>query len=208
MSERITPYNEIRDKLRTGDRLDFISPGLIGKTISLFSARTHTTIIVRLREYEGEEKRRFFLEADAIRGFSLTRVSKRLEGYRGKIWWTPLRPEFEEARRYIGTEAFGMVGTRYDIEGLFGNLGGHVPEGIAALFCSEAVWIATRKGVIASNDPELAERVGADWMTINYKAARPGDFLNFDNTYLDPVRIAIESDKMPKPWPEPEEGDL
>lgn len=191
MTESIIPYNEIRDKLRTGDRLDFISYSPIGYLIRLASKRTHTAIIVRLRDYEGQEKRRFFLEADGLKGFTPALLSKRLEGYRGKAWWTPLRPEFEEARRLIGTKAFGMIGTRYDYAGLLKSALGHVSEDVNALFCSEAVWSAVRRGVLAGRDADLGDRVWNDWSKIKYKAAWPGDFLKFTETYLPPVRIAI-----------------
>ena len=202
MTEQIIPYSEIRDKIRTGDRLDFISPGPIGWLIRLATPRTHTAIIVRLRDYEGKKKRRFFLEADGIKGFSLALLSDRLDGYKGKAWWTPLRPGLDEARPYIGTAAFGMIGKKYDYVGLAKSALGHVSEGMNSLFCSEAVWAATRNGVMASPRPQdrteerhlnrFTGRVIRDWEKIHYMAAWPGDFLKFTETYLPPVRIAME----------------
>jgi hypothetical protein len=185
----LTAYNKIKDSMHTGDVVHFAGNDILGRTIRLFTPRSHTALVIRLKDYEGDEKRRFILEANGIHGISLQLLSKRLAEYNGRAWWQPLRPEFESARRYVGTKAFGLLGTKYDYAGLFRSALGRVSESMSALFCSEFAWAVIRQGIedTVRNGTDGSDRryssMYSDWKKIDCKAAWPGDFAKFTETF-------------------------
>jgi len=182
-------YYSCRDDMSTGDVILYESDDPIGRAIRLFTPKSHTSLVVRLRDYEGKEKRRFILEANAIHGIIPVLLSKKLENYSGRAWWYPLRPEFEPVRRHIGTWAFGQIGVKYDFGGLFLSALGRVSESARALFCSEFAFAADREGVegaILDGIPQARDcynLIFNDWEKIKFKAAWPGDFEKFTGTY-------------------------
>ncbi|MBN1830276.1 MAG: hypothetical protein JW884_14180 [Deltaproteobacteria bacterium] len=203
MKNDLTKYNAVRDDLHTGDVITFAGSGLVSLVIRLATQRSHVALVVRLRDYEGDEKRRFILEANGIHGISLHLLSSRLREYSGKAWWLQLREEFSPVRPYIGTWAFAQIGTSYDYPGLFLNALGRVSDNARAYFCSEYAWLAIRQGMSKAaavsflnasheSDYEMADlrqRIFRDFKRIGMKAARPGDFLKFTSTFKPEVPI-------------------
>ena len=188
-------YLEVRDKMRTGDEITFAGDDLVGRIIRLATKRSHVAKVIRLYDYDVNEKRVYILEAHGIHGISLHLLSERLKEYNGKAWWQPLRPEFEPVRKHIGAWSFMQLGKKYDVIGLFKNALSRVSEGLRALFCSEFCWMATRKGTenAARDGVEGARDLVAwtlkDWAKIGKKAAWPGDFHEFYNTYDAEIRL-------------------
>ena len=185
----LTTYRRKRDDMHTGDVILFSSDDILGRAIRLFTSRSHVSLVVRLPDYEGREKRRFVLEAHAIHGVVPVLLSKKLENYNGRAWWQPLRDEFDLVRRHIGTWAFAQIGKKYDYPGLLASALGHVSENAGAFFCSEFAFMAARCGAgnaLRDGVPgsvSLLERISRDHRKIEFEAAWPGDFLQFSHTY-------------------------
>ncbi|MBN1495925.1 MAG: hypothetical protein JXA07_04095 [Spirochaetes bacterium] len=195
MKNDLAKYNDISDRLHTGDMITFAGAGLVSWIIRVATKRSHIALVIRLKDYEGDEKRRFMLEAHGLHGISLHLLSGRLEEYSGKAWWLPLKDEFEPVRPFIGSWAFAQLGTHYDYPGLLLNALGRVSESSRAYFCSEFAWRAIRGGVKraamggVSEASELMQAIWKDSSRINMKAPRPGDFLRFTNVFGKEVPI-------------------
>jgi hypothetical protein len=140
----LSKYMEVREEMKTGDMLEWASPGIIGKLIRWRTGEySHTSGIIRLSEYEGKPRRRYHLEAQE-KGFYPATLSTEVETYEGHIWWYPLKDEYSLMRGAIGEKALSMVGVGYDFLSLFKNVLGRVNVNVKKLFCSEAWFIIYR----------------------------------------------------------------
>lgn len=135
-------YNIIKDKMLTGDLLLWRANSLLGMAIRHFSKaeENHASLVMHFEQYEGGEHRRFTTEA-LRNGIVLNLLSKQLEQYDGKVWWYPLKDEWESRRAMIGTNALKYIGTPYDYGSLFRNAFGKVNADARRLFCSEYCFI-------------------------------------------------------------------
>jgi len=137
-------YYKVQHLIRTGDHLGWKSSGIVGKLIRLKTGNTinHSSMAIRLN-YEGLEKRRYDVGA-LNRGIEFHMLSRMLEKYNGKVWWYPLKNEYNELRPKIAMKAFEFIDTPYDYGNLFKNVLGRVSTNLAKLFCSEfynlALW--------------------------------------------------------------------
>jgi hypothetical protein len=132
-------YREFSPHMKSGDLIEFASPGPIGKAIRAVTKKkvNHTAIVIR-SDIKGIEERRWMLEAD-LGGLEPELISKVLPNYSG-AWWSPLKPEFEDKRDAIVAWAIIQMVVkkrRYDFGSLFKNLLGHVNLDAARFFCSE-----------------------------------------------------------------------
>jgi len=139
----MTLYDQIKNQMKTGDVLqwhhdDFLGGWIRRKTKSFWN---HSSLVIRLQEYEGAESRRWTQEA--VTPFvGLTFLSKKLESYKGEVWWFPLKDEWEEKRIEIGAKALTFVGvTPYDRKGIVKQLFMRTSIQYRQLFCSEDVEI-------------------------------------------------------------------
>jgi hypothetical protein len=132
-------YKEFRDQMRTGDLLQWSSNSLIGTAIRwrTKSEYSHSSLVIRLKEYEGLERRVFTAESLEGSGCGLKLLSRRIEEYDGKVWWFPLDPKYNSLRQAIGEAAFERMGIPYDYESLIKQLIAKVSTEAHALFCSE-----------------------------------------------------------------------
>jgi len=139
----LSPYNVVRDKMKTADLLLWQSNGIIGQLIQLYtkSPYNHASLVIRLAEYEGLERRRYTTEA-LRHGVVLNLLSRRLEHQNGHVWWFPLKDEWNDKRQLIGERALSYVGIPYDFKGILRFLFGPVSVDVTAIFCSELVAIA------------------------------------------------------------------
>jgi hypothetical protein len=154
----INIYDSVKDDMKTGDILYWRTNSLIG---ALIRAKTggvgnHISQIIRLAEYEGEERRRYHTEA-LERGVYPNLLSQRIKEFSGSVWWLPLKEEWDLKRIGIGIRMAEMWGTEYDYASLFWQLIGKVNTDARQLFCSEFAWKALGFGGIAPNPKELAE---------------------------------------------------
>lgn len=158
-------YNTIRNDMKTGDMLAWRSDSLIGKTIrwktipSGISSDSplsvnHVSGILRLKEYEGLQRRVFISEA-LENGTVLNLLSKRLEEFKGCVWWYPLKRSWDAERQAIGERALQYIGIKYDYKSIFEQLFGSVSVDVKKLFCSEYYYKSLGFNGIAPNPYQL-----------------------------------------------------
>jgi len=138
----LTAYESVKDAMKTGDLLQWRSNSLIG---SLIRWRTksnvnHSSLVLRLSEYEGLERRRFTTEA-LEHGTVLNYLSRRLEQFDGEVWWYPLKDEWNEKRQAVGECALSLIGIPYDYQSIMHQIFGKVSADARSLFCSEYCFI-------------------------------------------------------------------
>ena len=138
----LNKYNLVRDQMRTGDLLQWRSNSLLGKLIRWKTGAkvNHSSLVIRMKEYEGLERRVFTTEA-LEHGIILNLLSKRLQDHAGSVWWYPLKVYMNEKRQSIGEEAFRYMGIGYDYLSLFKQIIGKVNVDAKKLFCSEYVYL-------------------------------------------------------------------
>lgn len=139
----LTKYNAIKDQMKTGDLLQWNSSSIIGWLIrwKTGSDVNHSSLVIRLSEYEGLERRRFTHEA-LEHGVILNLLSRRLDQFAGKVWWYPLKDEWDERRQRIGELALAWTGVPYDYRSIADQLIASVSAEATALFCSEMCFLA------------------------------------------------------------------
>jgi len=137
----------VKDQMRTGDLLQWRSNSLIGALIRWRTKATvnHSSLVLRLSEYEGTERRRYTTEA-LENGTVLNFLSRRLEQFDGEVWWYPLKEEWNERRQAIGECALSLIGIPYDYKSIAAQIFGKVSADARALFCSEYCFICYGMG--------------------------------------------------------------
>jgi hypothetical protein len=151
-------YDQVKNEMGTGDILYWRSNSLVGKLIRWRTGGegNHISQIIRIAECEGEDGRRYHTEA-LERGVYANLLSTRLNNFKGKVWWLPLKPEWDSKRIEIGIRMASMWGTEYDFKSLFWQILGKVSSDAEQLFCSEFAWLALGYTGTAPNPKELAE---------------------------------------------------
>jgi hypothetical protein len=138
----LSAYEAVKDQMKTGDMILWSHNSLIGKLIEGFSHAnvSHASLVIRLQEYEGLERRRFHMEATG-KGVYPNLLSRALAHYDGEAWWYPLKDEWDSSRQAIGEKAFQWLGVDYDFEGTLRNAWEKVKADPTKLFCSEYVFL-------------------------------------------------------------------
>jgi hypothetical protein len=155
-------YHKIQKYIRSGDLIEWRSNTIIGALIRLRTGRgvNHSSLAIRFES--GGELRRHIIEA--MTTIELNLMSERIKSHRGKVFWYPLRREFDSRRPAIREWALQQRGKVYDYGGFFKSLFGRVSMDARLFFCSEFVaWGLTVVGII--DCPECAP-----W---------PGEFIRF-----------------------------
>ncbi len=136
-------YDRVKDELRTGDLIQWGAHDLLGAIIQgvTHSDVSHSSLVIRLTEYEGLERRRFTTEA-LRHGVVLNLLSRRLENHSGAAWWYPLKDEWNDKRQAIGERALSFVGIPYDFKSIAKFLFTRVSADARAIFCSELAFIS------------------------------------------------------------------
>ena len=134
-------YNAVKNDLRTGDLILWQAHNVIGRIIQLFtrSSISHASLVIRLAEYEGTERRRFTTEAVGS-GVMLTLLSRKLE-HGTVVWWYPLLDSWNDRRQEIGEKALSYIGVPYDFKSIFKFLFTEISADAKAIFCSELAFI-------------------------------------------------------------------
>jgi hypothetical protein len=148
----LTLYNLHREDMRTGDLLTYRTRGVISTLIHLWSADNHAGLVLAPTEFEGEQHRRWTLEA--VGGGARTAyLSDVLEHLHGQAYWHALKPEYDAFRNVIGCFAFSKSGaTKYDFKSLLQMAFGVVSADVAKLICSEYVFLSWREaGIVQGN---------------------------------------------------------
>jgi uncharacterized protein YycO len=133
-------YYTYRDKMQTGDLIQWSGCGIISGLIKLisWSKFNHSSIVIRPSELGVFKDRRFILEA-LESGIVVRLLSERIRTYGGHAWWYPLKDDFMDIREDLGKWALDKEGTPYDFGSLFKNIFGHVSADAREFFCSEFV---------------------------------------------------------------------
>lgn len=153
----LTEYNKYKGEMRTGDVLLWHTDSLLGSAIQHFTKSNvnHASMVLAMKEYEGEEKRRFIIEA-MPEGTVLNLLSRRLEKQKGQCWWLPLQDDWtDNLRNIIGQRMLGYIGIDYDYPSLLANAVCHVEADPTELFCSEIVYLGLGFQGIAPRPNEL-----------------------------------------------------
>jgi hypothetical protein len=140
---KIDKYNEVKGEMKTGDLLQWKSNSIIGAAIrwKTNSFVNHSSLVLKLEDYEGIEKRRFTTEA-LEHGIILNYLSRRLEQFDGEVWWYPLKEDDHKYRDRIGEIALSLIGVPYDYKSIFRQVFGAVSTDARRLFCSEYCYLA------------------------------------------------------------------
>lgn len=174
MKDKLKMYLTCRHILKTGDCILWQSNSIIGWLIRRFSKANvnHASLVISLGEYGNLIDRRFLLEALGP-GIVLRLLSRRLMKFSGKVWWYPLKDEYNDNRDKIGEWALMEVGVSYDYKSLFRNIIGHVSANAKEFFCSEYCFIGWKESGISLKGT---------------KAPRPGDIPKL-GIFKKPIRI-------------------
>ena len=151
-------YQDYRPFLHDGDILEWSSDAIIGRLIQLFAKTdvNHTSGVIRMKQYEDDPGDRVFTTEAISHGVSLTYLSRALQGCRKRVYWLPLKPEYDKYRRDIARAQLSMVGVPYDYQNLFKSALGRVSTNAKRLFCSEMIgWSLEQAGVIPKQPSAL-----------------------------------------------------
>lgn len=171
--DKLSLYKLYRKEMKSGDLLEWGSASLIGGLIRLFTRKkvNHSSLLLNLDTFSGLKNRRFVLEA-LEHGIELNLMSMRLEDFKGKVYWSALKPEYDGCRDQIASWALDKVGTDYDYRSLFANMFGMVNQDAKKFFCSEFYHMALfNAGILPGG-----------------VASRPGEFEKY-MIHEPPVRI-------------------
>ena len=94
---RYVDYSSVREKMRPGDVIAFAGKGWVSHIIKLFtrSKVSHVGVVLNIDELG----RVMVMESTTLngkRGVQINRMSRRLEQYKGNVWWLPLSPAVRE----------------------------------------------------------------------------------------------------------------
>lgn len=175
----LSDYYMARDRIRTGDPIQFASDTGIGKVIQWWtkSEVNHTAMAIRFKDFEEEVDRVFIIEA-LEHGLQLSSLSERLKTQKGRAYWLPLNEQFNLIRKKIGGNGLLYLGNRikYDYQGcILGNMFGRAKKDATKLFCSEAFWLFVEKAVLECSDTSLQEIVIHANKYLNGEAPTPAD---------------------------------
>lgn len=165
---KLDSYYANRDRMKTGDVLQWDSDTLLGDGIQARKGGdvNHTGLVIRLQEYEGEERRVFTLES-LENGVVLNLLSRRLEQFDGHVYFIPLKDDYDPQRGKIGERALSCVGIPYDYPAIIKECFGNAKMDMTRLFCSEAAWYAlTGKTTGEAPDPVELEEYLSDWFIL------------------------------------------
>lgn len=149
-------YEQHRYKIGTGDALQWKSFTPLGWLIRLFAKPdeskldipeynvNHTSLAITFSEYD--QDRRYTTEA-LEHGIDLNMLSRRLQEYRGKVYWLPLKLKYNHCRRDIGKIALSHMGIGYDYKALVKQIYSRVRPDKKSLYCSEHYFIAVSGGL-------------------------------------------------------------
>jgi len=154
----LTRYRAVKEQMKTGDLLQWRSNSTVGTLICWWTGYevSHSSLILRLSEYEGEERHRFTTEAIS-KGTVLSLLSRRLEHFDGNLWWYPLKEDWDKKRTFIGEMALGLIGIKYDYKNLLKQIFGKISADIEQLWCSEYVYVCYGYSGIAPYPGELSK---------------------------------------------------
>lgn len=146
-------YNIHKHEMKSGDCILWQSSrSCIGWLIQRFTSCNHASLIIRPEEFGPFKDRRFVMEAVG-KGVVLRLLSEHFREFHGRVYWYPLKDEFDFARGNIADWAIAQEGTPYDYGSLFRQLFGRVSADIELFFCSEFCYFGWKENGIPVDCP-------------------------------------------------------
>lgn len=206
MKER--DYEEIRDRMRPGDIVAFGGKGIISNGIKIVTGCNVSHVAMVLSSSQLAEMPMVLLAestslGDGFAGVQFNRLSDRLRGYEGEVWWLPLNkvvrgcldiPKLaaflvsQKGKKY---DALQALGSGVDIE-VFGHEILENNEDLSKLFCSEYNTAAFEDNFGMRQFMLDAGRSAWTFFDINASEQTPFDVVKFP-IYQDPVQICGEA---------------
>jgi hypothetical protein len=191
MTEGIELYQQYRDRIRTGDLVEWKSFKPIGYAIRSITKENvnHTSGAIWMHSVENafhgvsDPEMRLYVGEAIANGFRSTFLSKEISTFDGEVYWVPLKPEYDHKRLEIIRNVHALEGRPYDYKSLIQNLWRRVPLDATKPYCSEAWHIALVKSGLLESDfsptgKPKDKRCGL----------RPGEFYK-TGLFLNPIRI-------------------
>jgi len=145
-------YDLHRPQMKTGDLLTYETDGIVSSLIHFWSKANHAGLVLAPKEFEGEENRRWTLEAVGG-GVRTAYLSNVLAHIHGRCFWHSLKPEFDAKRSEIGAWALCQSGVaKYDFWSLIKYPFKLVSADLNRLLCSEYVFLSWRESGIVTGD--------------------------------------------------------
>jgi hypothetical protein len=145
----IGPYLERRYLIKCGGALEWQSETALGKSIRLVTGYNvnHVSQVITFKDfYEDKPIRIYTLEA-LSHGIELNLLSRRLEEFKGKVYWLPLKDKYFSYNNEISRLGLERIGLPYDFNSIKKILfkviffGSHnIRSNLDKLFCSEYVF--------------------------------------------------------------------
>lgn len=173
-------YKDIRAKMQTGDLIAFSGNSKASKMIKwkTDSHISHVGIVYRndgdrvvIIESTSKSTNEDIMLKEYVKGVQQQYLSKRIEGYNGKVYWKPLEKTIShfnnmmlwlhnthgKRTKYDSLQAFGAGIDFWDDFGIFKN-----ERDYGKLFCSELVSKALQVGNVISEDINPSEETPDD----------------------------------------------
>lgn len=174
-------YKEIRPLVKNGDALEWRSETLLGKAIRLVTGYdvNHVSQIITFKEFYQDKPLRIYTLEALSHGIELNLISRRFKEFKGKVYWLPLKDEYNDKRLEISRRGLERIGIPYDYSAIkkiffkvlfFGNHA--IKSSIDKLYCSEYVFDNAKDAGLPFND-EFKDRVpvpGEMFLTGFYKS--------------------------------------
>ena len=144
MNANLPLYQNNRKWMRTMDLLQWQSHSILGVLIRMKGGGANHSGAALIFEILGQTR---YMTGESLGGgFYPNYLSRRLQGYKGKVWWHRVLPEFEQYRQGAAEWVADMIGIKYDYGSLLMNALCHTSADARELFCSEAYFLAWRDG--------------------------------------------------------------
>ena len=139
-------YLDHRPFIKNGDVLEWRSETILGKSIRAVTGYNvnHASQIVTFDDFYHNKPLRIYTLEALSHGIELNLVSRRLEDFKGKIYWLPLKEHYNDKRFEISRHGLERIGIPYDYTSIkqiffkFLFFGSHsIKSSIDKLYCSE-----------------------------------------------------------------------
>jgi hypothetical protein len=180
--DMVSFYKAYRDAMKTGDLIETAASTILGRMIRWVTKKdvNHSAFLAHLTDVSD----RVYLVEALSKGIELNRLSRSIDGYKGTVWWYPLKPEWEPARKVMLKFALDACaqGIGYDYTALIKNMFSKVSRDAKSYFCSEFY------------DMALVKAGMVDGLS---KARRPGEFAMLE--LHEPRRLIHTSKRLDDP---------
>lgn len=150
-------YSEARNQIQGGDLIEFAGRSIVARAIRWKTKAivNHTAMAiwqepkVKRGDNRGNLADRLYVIESISNGLRLTHLRTYIETYKGKIYWAPLKTQFDSRRPMLLFNIGELEGTKYGWVDLVTQLRHRTPLDATRLYCSESVHLAAvRSGML------------------------------------------------------------